>query len=91
MGHLFFLCYCYMLICSRHKKVIVYRLFVYNAVYHLTLTFFLCQHTFQFVNNRPIYFAIHWKMCPKSVGNQIYGGRFDVHLMKTQSTVVEMF
>ena len=30
-------------------------------------------------------------MCLKTVGNQIHGGRLDFHLLKTQSTAVEMF
>ncbi len=30
-------------------------------------------------------------MCHKSCGNQIHGDRLDFHLLKTQSTVVEMF
>ncbi len=36
-------------------------------------------------------FTIQYKIRLKSVGNQIHGVGFDIQLLKTQSTIVEMF
>ena len=64
--------------------------FSYNENY-LPLTLFSLLHKYQFVNKRSRYFSILWKILHKRVWNQIHGRGLDVHLLKTQSTAVEMF
>ena len=65
--------------------------FVSNEVIYLTLPLFSRFHKCQFVNNKALFFTIHSKMLPKTGGNQIHGRRLGVHLMKIESTAVEMF
>ena len=60
-------------------------------VFYLSLTLFSSTHKYQFVNYRSLYFTIYQKMQHKTVGNQIYGGGLDIHLLKMQFTTEEMF
>ena len=57
----------------------------------LTLLFIFHIYKCQFVNNSSLFIAIQWRMRQKTGGNQIYGGRLDFQLLKTQSITVEMF
>ena len=65
--------------------------FISNEEFYLAFTLFLRFCKCQYVNNNPLFFTIHQKMHHKLDGNQIVDLQLDVHLMKSQSTTVEMF
>ncbi|GEM_PF-5345539 len=49
------------------------------------------NNKFQFANNAPIFFTIHYSMPHKTGGNKIHGDELDFHLLKMQSIVMKMF
>ena len=75
---------------TRKSLVIMHQKqnYVFKFIYPAVASF---PHKFRFAKNKPLLFAILSKMHRKSVKNQIHHGRLAVHLLKVQSSTVEMF
>ena len=74
----------FLLTCKNHSPTTSTRQLIVLLMLYISLK---CQ----FVNNSELFFAIRQKMLRKAVGNQIRHSRLDVHQLKMQSAVVEMF
>ena len=72
-------------------KPIKKRVFVSSETFYSELHIIFKFDLYQIVNNTPLFFSIPSNKHHISGGNQIVGLQLGVHLLKTQSTVVEMF